>query len=508
MTAVQGMIERLRTGIRGFDQVALGGLPAGRCTLLSGTTGSGKTLFAVEFLARGITDFGQPGVFVTFEDSAAKIRQNWASLGFDVARWEAENSWAFVDASAYAGEETQVVGAYDLGALVARIEHAIRQVGARRVSVDSLGAVFTRFQDVGVIRRELKRITAALDALGVTTVLTAERSAEYGSVSRYGVEEFVVDNVMVLRNVLAGERRRRTVELIKFRGAPHRTGEWLFTIDPVDGFVVIPLAFVVPRAQASHTRVSIGNADIDDMIGGGLFQDAIALVTGPTGVGKTLTALKFADAALRDDSRCLLCTFDETGEQLARNAAGWGMDLEGMEASGLLRLISDFPELASLEDHFVRLRRAITEFEPTRLVIDTLSALGRIASPRSLLDFIIALGAVLRQRNVTTLFTLASSVTGASGVAPTVALDIASLTDVTIALRYVERAGEISRAIAVLQTRGSAHDHRIREVTIDAAGLHVRAPLRAVTGVVPDVGVLREPPRADNDGGSDNAEGP
>src|SRR6185437_13891480 len=400
-------IERLATGISGFDQVALGGLPRGRTTLVTGSTGSGKTLFAVEFLARGILRSGEPGLFVTFEETPDDLRRNWASLGFPIRQWESSGKWAFVDASADF-EEAPVIGAYDFGALAARIGHAARQISATRVAVDSLDAVFTRFADPGVVRHELARIADALEKAEVTTVITAERADEYDHVSRYGVEEFVLDNVVILRNVLAHERRRRTVEVVKMRGAPHRTGEWLFTIDPRDGLVVIPLAFLVPPfAPASQVRVSSGNTELDQMCGGGFFKDAIVLLVGPSGAGKTLTSLKFIAAGLAADQRCLAFTFDESREQVRRNAVGWGIDLDSAEESGLLRIVCDYPEVASLEDHFLRIRRAIKEHKPDRLVIDTLSALERIVSPRALLDFVIALGALVRQHGITTLFTSA-----------------------------------------------------------------------------------------------------
>ncbi|MEV5979116.1 circadian clock protein KaiC [Streptomyces sp. NPDC052114] len=497
MTGTDG-IERIPTGINGFDQIALGGLPAGRSTLVAGTTGSGKTLFAIEFLARGVQNQQDPGVFVTFEEDPDDIRTNVASLGFPIMEWEAEGKWVFVDASADIAVEASTVGAYDLGALAARIAHATRRIGARRVALDSLGAVFSSLADSGIIRHELFRIVSALDVLGVTTVVTAERPEEYNSVSRFGVEEFVLDNVIILRNVLRAERRRRTVEIIKFRGTGHRTGEWLFTIGPHEGIVIMPLAFLQPRERASSERVSSGNEGLDAMCGGGFFRDSIVLLTGPTGTGKTLTSLFFAAAAVDAGERCLLQTFDETREQLGRNAASWGLDLEAMEASGLLHVVSEYPEVASPEDHFLRIRRVIEEFRPSRVAIDTLSALERIVSSRALLDFVIALGAVLRHHEITTLLTSAPTGRVTPTVNPAIAMEVASLTDVTILLRYVEAEGEVQRGITVLQTRGSVHDHTIRQFAIDGTGMHIGGPMRGLSNVLgatyTPAGGLAQPP--------------
>jgi circadian clock protein KaiC len=489
-----GAIQRLATGISGFDDIALGGLPAGRPTLVTGTTGSGKTLFAIEFLARGILRFGQAGVFVTAEETAGAIRRNATSLGFDIEKWEADGLWVFVDASADVGVDVQTVGMYDFGGLMARIDHAVHRSEAKRVCFDSFGSIFSRFRDAGVIRHELVRIVGALKSLDVTLLLTSERLHEYDGLSRHSVEEFVLDNVIVLRNVLRDERRRRTVEIVKFRGIPHRTGEWLFTIDAREGFVVIPLGITGSLERASYARVSTGNPGLDRMVGGGLFKDAITLLTGPTGVGKTLAALQFANAVMADEGRCLFCTFDETRGQLIRNAASWGLDLKEMEAAGRLRVMADYPEAASAEDHFLRLRQAVLDFAPTRVVIDTLSSLERVVSARSLIDFVIALTAVFREHEITTLITAApfgSATPGASQASP---VETARVTDVMIMLRYVERIGDIQRAIAVLQVRGSSQDHAIRQVTVDDAGMHIGDPLPRVAHVLSGSAALTEHP--------------
>lgn len=499
-----GTLERLRTGIKGFDEIAMGGLPVGRPTLVTGTTGSGKTLLAIEFLARGILRFDQPGVFVTTEETTDEIRRNALSLGFDIARWEADGRWVFVDASANPREQVLTAGSYDFGALLARIDHAVGQCGARRVSFDSFSSIFTRFQDTGLIRHELVRIAAALKSLGVTLVLTSERLHEYDGLTRYTVEEVVLDNVIILRNVLRDERRRRTVEIVKFRGMPHRTGEWLFTIDPRDGFVVIPLGVMRPFRHASRTRVSTGNTGLDAMLGGGLFKDAVVLLNGPTGAGKTLTALRFACADAGSDESCLFCTFDESHGQLTRNAAGWGIDLEAMEAENRISVVADYPEAVGPEEHFLRLRHAIADMGPARVVIDTISSLERVISARALLDFVIALTSLCREREITTLITTSSGALMTPGAELSGAVELGAVSDVSIMLRYLESGGDIQRAIAVLQVRGSAHDHAIRRVGIDDTGLHIGEPLSEAGKLIPGGAVLAGHPPAAPEGTSED----
>ena len=226
MSTNSGPVEKLATDIEGFDGISMGGLPMGRTTLVAGTAGSAKTIFASQFLANGIRKAGQSGVFVTFEEPPDDIRNNVIGLGWDIRTWEKAGKWAFVDASPQTSDQPIVVGEYDLGALVARIEFAVRKVSAKRVSLDSLGAIFSRFSEASVVRGELFRIAVALKQMGVTAILTAERTAEYGEIARFGVEEFVADNVIILRNVLEAEKRRRTVEILKFRGTMHQKGEY------------------------------------------------------------------------------------------------------------------------------------------------------------------------------------------------------------------------------------------------------------------------------------------
>jgi circadian clock protein KaiC len=474
-------MERLPVGIDGFDLVAEGGLPAGRATLVAGTAGSAKTVFAVQFLAGGVLR-GEPGVFVTFEESPEEIRRNVEGLGWDVAAWEAERKWAFVDASHQPEDEAIVAGDYDLGALMARIEYAVRTIGAKRVAVDSMGAIFTRLGGDNGIRRELHRVLHGLKALGVTSVVTAERSSEYGEIARYGVEEFVADNVVILRNVLEDEKRRRTVEVLKFRGAPHQKGEFPFTVISAGGIVVVPLSAMELTAHSSSMRIPSGIAELDAMCGGGFFRDSIILVSGATGTGKTLMVTQFMAGGVDAGERCLLFAFEESREQLFRNATGWGVDFERREREGQLRVVCEYPESASLEDHLVRMKGILEEFKPNRVAVDSLSALERVSTVRGFREFVIGLTSFMKQQEVAGLFT--STTPTLMGGESVTERHISTLTDSIILLRYVELYGEMRRGLTVLKMRGSKHNKDIREFTIDEQGMHIGNPFRDVTGIL------------------------
>jgi circadian clock protein KaiC len=475
-------VQKLATGIATFDVIANGGLPRNRTTLLSGTAGSGKTVFAVQFLAAGIRDADEHGVFVTFEESAADIRKNMRSFGWDLEGWERSGHLAFVDASPDPGVDIIESGAFDLGALLARVEHAVRKVSAKRVSVDSLGAVFSQFSDQSVVRRELFRIASALKAMGVTAVLTAERTEDYGPVARFGVEEFIADNVMVLRNVLSDETRRRTIEILKFRGTDHQKGEFPFTIIRDGGLVVIPLSAIELKQKSSEVRISSGNTELDKMCGGGFFRDSVILVSGATGTGKTLTVTQFLNGGTAAGERCLLLAFEESREQLFRNAIGWGFDFERMEREGTLRVVCDYPEVSSLEDWLLTIQRTVNEFKPARVALDSLSALERVGTIKAFREFVIGLTSFIKQQEITGLFT-STTQTLMGGTSITEA-HISTLTDSIILLRYVEMFGEMKRGITVLKMRGSLHDKGIREFTIDRRGMHLGRPFRNVTGIL------------------------
>jgi circadian clock protein KaiC len=477
-----GVIEKLATGIPSFDQVAMGGLPRHRTTLVTGTAGSGKTVFAMQFLAAGIRDSGENGVFVTFEESARDIRENMGSFGWDLAGWEEQKKLAFVDASPDPEMEVVESGSFDLGALLARVENAIGKVGAKRVAVDSLGAVFSQFSDQSIVRRELFRIASALKKMGVTAIMTAERTSDYGPIARFGVEEFIADNVMILRNVLEAEKRRRTIEILKFRGTDHQKGELPFTIVAGTGLVVIPLSGMELRQRSSQIRITSGNEKLDEMCEGGFFRDSIILVSGATGTGKTLMVTEFMNGGAEKGERCLLMAFEESREQLFRNATSWGVDFEKLEKDGLLRVVSDYPEVMGLEDRLLAIKDIVEEFKPNRIAIDSLSALERGGTERGFREFVISLTSFIKHQEIAGLFTSTTqSLMGGSSITER---HISTLTDSIILLRYVETFGEMKRGMTVLKMRGSRHDRDIREFRIDGEGMHIGRPFRHVTGIL------------------------
>lgn len=474
-------IEKLETGIPGFDFLAEGGLPKGRATLISGTAGSAKTVFACQFLVEGVK-LGENGVFVTFEEPPKAIRRNMSGFGWKIREWEANRQWAFVDASPQPGEIPMVAGEYDLGALIARIEYAIRKYSAQRVSLDSLGAIFSHLADSAQVRNDLFRLASALRELDVTAIMTAERTQEYGDISRYGVEEFVADNVVILRNVLNDEKRRRTIEILKYRGTDHQKGEYPFTIIPRQGMVVVPLSAIELEQHSSNIRITSGSEELDRMCGGGFFRDSIILVSGATGTGKTLMVTEFMAGGVQNDERCLVFAFEESREQLFRNATGWGVDFQQMEKEGKLKVVCRYPETTGLENHLINMKQTIKEFKPNRVAVDSLSALERVSNLKGFREFIIGLTSFIKQQEIGGLFTSTTpTLLGGSSITEA---HISTITDSIILLRYVEMYGEMRRGITVLKMRGSMHDKDIREFTIDHQGMHIGHPFRNVTGIL------------------------
>lgn len=467
-------VRKIRTMIEGFDEITHGGLPLGRTTLVSGTSGTGKTLLAMQFLYHGIKYFDYPGIFLTFEESPTDIIQNAFSFGWNLEQLVDEGKLFILDASPDP-EGQEVVGSFDLSALIERIQYAIRKYNAKLVSIDSVTAVFQQYDAASVVRREIFRLVARLKQLQVTSIMTTERIEEYGPIARFGVEEFVSDNVLILRNVLDGERRRRTVEILKLRGTTHMKGEFPFTMTN-EGINIFPLGAMRLTQRSSNARISSGVRTLDEMCGGGFFKDSIILATGATGTGKTLLVSKFLEEGCRRGERAILFAYEESRAQLSRNASSWGIDFEEMERKGLLKLLCSYPESTGLEDHLQMIKSEISEFKPSRIAIDSLSALARGVTNNAFRQFVIGVTGYAKQEEITGFFTnTTDQFMGAHSITES---HISTITDTILMLQYVEIRGEMSRALNVFKMRGSWHDKGIREYSINEAGPIIKDSFR------------------------------
>lgn len=475
--------ERVKTGVAGLDTIAHGGIIRGKVTLVAGTTGSGKTILGAQFLAAGAS-VGEGVVFVTFEEPADELRLSLKAFGWDVLKFEQQGVWRWVDCSPreeaahpeYANEE------YDFSALLARIEHAVKAINAKRVVIDSLNALLMRFSNGKHIRNDMLQLALMLRQLAVTSIITTERSDDYGPVSETKIIEFIVDCVVILRNVLEREKRRRTVEILKFRGGGHIKGEFPFGILPDQGVVAHPLAGIQLSQKSSTERISCGIHALDEMCGGGFFQDSIVLAAGATGTGKTLISTHFLGADLDRKDRRLLIAFEESKDQLFRNASSWGIPLHELEEQGLLKVHCVYPEVEGIEEHLINIHQLVEEFDPRRVAIDSLSAVERVGSVKGFQEFVISITAMLKKHEICALYTAATpSLMGATMIANG---NISTIADSIILLRYVEIKGKMRRGIAVLKMRGSSHDVDVREVLIDGNGMNIGPPFEGVDGIL------------------------
>jgi circadian clock protein KaiC len=482
-TIAKSQVEKLSTGIQGFDEIAYGGIPKGRTTLLSGASGSGKTVFALQFLMGGVHD-NQSGVFITFEETPEDIKRNMKSFGWDIEKLIKDGKFAFVDASPSEDESIEV-GDFDLGAFLVRILNAIKKVNAKRVAIDSISALFPRYSDQAVIRRELYRIASRLKKEGMTTILTAERTVEEtGQIGRFGVEEFVSDNVILLHNYLDSVRgdRKRSVEILKFRGTVHETQDTPLLVLS-DGVNVFPRPRPSYKGQrSSDKKLSLGIPGLDKMFFGGVYELSTTLLTGASGAGKTVSGLHFIIEGAKRGEKGLLIAFEESDEQLFRNAESFGQDLRGYVKDGLVRLFTSVPEELKPEEHFKRIRDIVEESEVSRFVIDSLSALERIYPPDRFREFTVGLNTYLKGKGVTSLMT--NTTAALLDVSQITETHLSTATDNIILLKYLELDGQMKRALIVVKARGSDHDKSLHELIIDAGGMSVGEPFYGVEGLM------------------------
>jgi circadian clock protein KaiC len=460
-------LPKCPTGIQGLDEITDGGLPRGRPTLVCGGAGCGKTLLAAEFLVRGAVQFGEPGVLMAFEETEAELRANVASLGFDLAGL-VRRKQIVIDYVHLEPGEVQESGEYDLEGLFVRLNHALDSVGAKRVVLDTLEALFAGLRNEAILRAELRRLFRWLKEKGVTAVITAERGRE--QLTRHGLEEYVSDCVILLDHRVNDQIATRHLRVVKYRGSRHGTNEFPFLIGD-DGLSVLPITSLALNHKVSSERIATGIPRLDAMLGGrGFFRGSSILLTGTPGTGKTIISANFAQAAARRGERVLFFSFEESPNQIIRNMYSIGLRLEPLVQRGLLRFHSARPSLYGLEMHLATMFKEIASFQPHVVIMDPITSLMEAGTDSECKGMVTRLIDYLKAGQVTSLFT---SLTQGGHALQQSEMAMSSLMDSWLLLQDCEGNGERNRVLYVLKARGMAHSNQVREFLISERGIDV-----------------------------------
>jgi circadian clock protein KaiC len=458
-------IKKCVTGIRGLDEITDGGLPRGRTTLVCGAAGCGKTLMAMEFIVRGARDLGEPGVFLAFEETETELTDNVNSLGFGLRELIRRKKVA-VDYVRIERSEIEETGEYDLEGLFVRLDSMIKEVGAKRVAIDSLEALFAGLPNQAILRAELRRLFRWLKDKGVTSIITAEQGEK--QLTRHGLEEYVSDCVIFLDHRVDSQVATRRVRIVKYRGSQHGTNEYPALIDE-NGLTVLPISSLGLMYPVSTARVSTGIPRLDAMLGGkGYFKGSSVLVSGAAGSGKSSMAIAFADSVCRRGGRCLYWSSEESPAQIIRNMSSIGFDLGRHMRKGLLRFHSVRPTICGLESHLVNLHKMVTEFKPEALVMDPITNLLAIGSDTEIKAMLTRVIDFLKNQGATALFT---SLTEGGSLQEQSQVGVSSLMDTWLLLNMLESASERNRVLYLLKSRGMAHSNQMREFVLSDKGI-------------------------------------
>jgi circadian clock protein KaiC len=457
------------TGIEGLDEITEGGFPKGRPTLICGGAGCGKTLLSMQFLIKGITEFGENGVFMSFEEPSNDLSLNVKSLGFDLEKLKADKKLV-VDHVRVERSEIEEAGEYDLDGLFIRLAHAIDTVKATRVVLDTIESLFSGLDNQAILRAELRRLFHWLKEKGVTAVITGERGE--ATLTRQGLEEYVSDCVIVLDHRVIEQVSTRRLRIVKYRGSTHGTNEYPFLIDK-DGISVLPITSLRLDNEVSSDIVSTGVPGLDDMFaGGGFYRGSNILISGTAGTAKTTIAAYFADEQCKKGERTVFFAFEESPQQLVRNMKSIGMDLEKHIQSGLLQIHSSRPSLNGLELHLLKLRKLIKDFQPTTIIIDPISNLISVGSEQEVRSMLVRLIDMLKFSNITALFTSLNKQN--ENFRPDLAEEsVSSLVDTWVTVRDMEGVGERNRGLFIVKSRGMGHSNQVREFIITEKGIEL-----------------------------------
>ena len=471
-------LAKCPTGIAGLDQITRGGLPQGRPTLVCGGAGGGKTLFAMEFLVHGAMAYDEPGVFIAFEETAEELVKNVESLGFDLEKLCKQKRLAIDYVHVERGEILET-GEYDLEGLFIRIGHAIDSIGAKRIVLDTIEALFAGLANDFILRGELRRLFRWLKEKGITAVITAERGTD--TLTRQGLEEYVSDCVIMLDHRVVDQMATRRLRVVKYRGSSHGTNEYPFLIDD-QGFSVLPVTGLSLEHQATSERLSSGIPELDVMLGGkGYFHGSTILISGTAGAGKTSVAAHFVDAACRRGERCSFFVFEESESQILRNMRSIGLDLKQWVDKGLLQIKASRPTMLGLEMHLVTMHKHIERFKPHNVIMDPITDFEAVGTRGDAKAMLLRIVDFLKSRQITAVFT---SLTSEDSVPGNTDVGISSLIDTWLLLRNLEQAGERNRGLYILKSRGMAHSNQVREFILTDHGAKLMDVALGPDGIV------------------------
>lgn len=486
--ARQKSIEKVHTGINGFDEITYGGLPKGRPTLIAGRAGCGKTLFGMEFLVRGAQIYGEPGVFMSFEELTEELITNFNSLGFNLQEL-IDNNLITMDHVAIEKAEIEETGEYNLDGLFVRLNYAIKSVNAKRVVLDTVESLFSGLGNENILRAELRRLFRWLKDQGVTAIITGERGKEAQSVTRHGLEEYVADCVVLLDHVVNDRIATRRLRVLKYRGSAHGTDEYPFLIDET-GISVLPITSLSLDHPVSSSRISSGVERLDNMLGGkGFYRGSSILVSGTAGTGKSTLAASFASSTCSHGEKVLYFAFEEAPQQIVRNMRSVGIELENHLKKGILRIEASRPTIWGLEMHLASMHKSIVNFKPQAIIIDPISNLISVGTENEVRSMLTRLIDFIKMNDITAFFT--DLIIGE--LMESTRVGVSSLMDCWVLVKSIEVDNERNRAIYVLKARGIPHSNQMREFLLTSKGIDIIDVYTGPAGVLTGTGrILQE----------------
>ena len=464
---ISDVFPKTPTGIDGLDKVTDGGIPKNRPTLLCGSAGCGKTLFAIQFLAKGIMDYNEPGVFMSFEETTFDLAQNVKSLGIDLEKLIKENKLR-VDHVKVERAEIEETGEFNLEGLFIRLNYAIDSIGAKRVVLDTIESLFGGIENTTLLRSEIRRLFHWLKEKGVTAIITGERGEK--SLTRQGLEEYVSDCVILLDFRVDDQIATRRLRIVKYRGSSHGTNEYPFLIDE-SGISVMPITSIKLEHTISNQIISTGHSEIDKLFKkGGIYRGSSLLLTGTAGTAKTILASYFARSSCMRNEQTLYFSFEESPDQLVRNMKSVGINLNSYRKDKLLHINSARPSLTGLEMHLLVLHKLIERQQPQTVIIDPISSLATVGNINEVRDMLVRLIDLLKLRGINAFFTCLTHARGQEENDTTVHA-VSSIADIWISMENEVESNNRVRNMRIIKVRGMGHNPEAQPFVISEKGI-------------------------------------